>query len=470
MRRTLIRKLPTALVLGLAVALLAGPAAAQTPQVDANDPIILLDNAFVFLCGALVIFMQAGFALVEVGMTRAKNAAHMVLKNLLDFAVGATAFAVFGYHIAFSGAAYLGFDWLWGGPLDAATVAPNLTMPVHFFFNVGFAAAAATIVSGAVAERINFRAYFIYAFLISAFIYPTVVNWAWGGGWLSELSTPFIDLAGSTVVHVTGGIAALVAAVIVGPRIGRFDEDGNSTPIPGHNLPLAITGVFILLIGWFGFNAGSLLGADLHIGIVAAISVIGAATGGLGAAIASWLTLKTPDVTLIGTGVLGGLVGVTAGVANISFFGAIIIGLVSGVIANNGALLLDRLRVDDPAGAVPVHLFCGVWGTIALGFLADPDAAIGGDGPAGLLYGGSASLLFSQVAGVLAITLFVGTICGIAFMVMHSMNMTRVSPEVEAVGMDIGEHSTPAYSDDVVEGEGEARDELEELLDELTVA
>ena len=450
-------------------AIMASPAAAQTPQVNVGDAAVLVDNAFVLICGALVIFMQAGFAMVEAGLTRAKNAAHMMLKNLLDFVVGATGFALIGYHIAFSGSGYLGFTWRWGGPLDAAVNASNLSMPVHLFFNMGFAAAAATIVSGAVAERVRFKAYFIYAIAISTLIYPIVVSWVWGGGWLATMSTPFIDFAGSTVVHVTGGIAALVGALILGPRIGRFDADGNSLPIPGHNLPLAILGVFILLIGWFGFNAGSLLSADLQIGMIVAMTAIGGATGGIGATIASWLTVKTPDVTLIGNGVLGGLVAVTAGVANLSVFGTAMIGIVAGVIATNGVLLLDRRRIDDPVGAIPVHLFCGIWGTIALGFLADPDAVPGGNGPAGALYGGGVSQLGSQIIGVVVISAFVAVAVGIMFLVMNSMDILRVTPEVEAAGLDLAEHATPAYNDDFVDyNAGDLDDELDSLLDDLT--
>ncbi len=478
MDRSTLRKLTggaAAVVVGAGVvALAAGPASAQTSEgtasaVDLVDSAVLVDNVFVLICGALVVFMQAGFAMVEAGLTRAKNAAHMMLKNLLDFVVGATGFALVGYHIAFSGSDWFGFSWSWGGPLDAATVSPNLTMPVHFFFNMGFAAAAATIVSGAVAERVKFRAYFIYAVFISTFVYPVVVSWVWGGGWLSNMSTPFIDFAGSSVVHVTGGVAALIGALILGPRIGRFDEEGNSLPIPGHNLPLAILGVFILLIGWFGFNGGSLLSADLQIGMIVALTAIGGATGGIGATIASWLTIKTPDVTLIGNGVLGGLVAVTAGVGNLSMFGAMIVGIIAGVIATNGVLLLDRNRIDDPVGAVPVHLFCGLWGTIALGFLADPDAVVGGLGPAGLLYGGGPSQLVSQLTGALAISVFVGSTVGIMFLVMRSLDILRVTPEVEAAGLDLAEHATPAYNDDFVDyGAGDDLSELDDLLEELS--
>ncbi len=450
MGATVSRKMGVAALTATAVTVLtAAPVAAQT--VDQTNVRIFADNAFVLMCGALVIFMQAGFAMVEAGMTRAKNAAHMMLKNLLDFVVGSLGFALIGYHVAFNGAAWLGFDWQWGGPLDAAPGAPNLTTPVHFFFNMGFAAAAATIVSGAVAERVRFRAYFVYAVTISTLVYPVVVSWVWGGGWLSRLDTPFIDLAGSTVVHVTGGVAALLGAIIVGPRIGRFAADGTSQPIPGHNLPLGILGVFILLLGWFGFNGGSLLGADLRIGLVVASTAIAAGAGGVAATFTSWLTVRTPDVTLIGNGVLGGLVAITAGAANVSLFGALAIGGLAGVLATHGALLLDRWRIDDPVGAIPVHLFCGVWGTLAVGLVADPDIVPGGDGPTGLLYGGSPALLVSQFLGTVVICVFVASTVGVMFLVLQSLGVLRVSPAVEATGLDLVEHATPAYNDDLVD-------------------
>lgn len=443
----------TGMLGGLASLAMATPAAA-VEQVDVNAPHIFIDNAFMVVCAILVIFMQAGFAMVEMGLTRAKNAAHMMLKNLLDFVVGALGFAFIGYHIAFNGADWVGFEWLWGGPLDQAPVAANLTMPVHFLFNLGFAAAAATIVSGAVAERVKFKAYFICAIVISTLVYPVVVSWVWGGGWLSKMDTPFIDFAGSGVVHITGGAAALVGAVILGPRIGRFDEDGNSTPIPGHNLPMATLGVFILLVGWFGFTSGALLSADLQIGMIAVTTALGAAGGGIGSTVASWLTVKTPDVTLIGNGVLGGLVSVTAGVANIGVFSAVIIGLIAGVITTNGVLLLDRAGIDDPVGAVPVHLMSGAWGLFALGFLADPDVVPGADGPAGLLYGGSASQLISQITGIAAIFTFSAVTVGVVFLVLQSLGWLRVSVEAETVGLDLAQHATAAYNEDFVEYDG----------------
>lgn len=455
---------------GLASLIAATPAAAQ--DVDLTAPHVFTDNAFIVVCAVLVIFMQAGFAMIEMGLTRAKNAAHMMLKNLLDFVVGALGFAFIGYHIAFNGSDWVGFTWLWEGPVTQAPGAPNLTMPVHFLFNMGFAAAAATIVSGAVAERVRFKAYFVYALAISTLVYPIVVSWVWGGGWLAKLDTPFIDFAGSGVVHMTGGAAALVGAAILGPRIGRFDADGNSQPIPGHNLPMAILGVFILLIGWFGFNSGSLLSADIQIGMIAVTTAMGAAGGGIGSTIASWLTVKTPDVTLIGNGVLGGLVAVTAGVANLSVFGAIIVGFIAGIIATNGVLLLDRVKIDDPVGAIPVHLMSGAWGLFALGFLADPDAVPGGDGPAGLLYGGSAAQLVSQLTGMLAIFVFAATTVGILFLVLQSVGWLRVSVDEEMAGLDLSEHATPAYNEDFVEYDGVGIDDVsafDDFFDDLNV-
>lgn len=446
------------------MALAAGPASAQT--VDATLPGVFADNSFVLICGALVVLMQAGFAMVETGLTRAKNAVHMMLKNLLNFVLAATGFALVGYHIAFNGADWIGFDWLWGGPIDAAPGAPNLTMGVHFFFNLGLAAIAAAIISGSVAERVRFQAYFIYAIVISALVYPVVVSWVWGGGWLATLGTPFIDFAGGTVVHVTGGMAALVGAAVIGPRIGRYDDEGNSYPIPGHNLPLTMVGVFILLTGWFGLNAGALLSADLQMGVIVALTAIGAATGGIGATFASWLTIKTSDVTLIGNGVLGGLVAVTAGVGNLSVFGTIAIGLVAGIVATHGVLLLDRKRIDDPVGAIPIHLFCGVWGTVALGFLADPDATVSGDGPTGILYGGPPAVLVTQVIGVLAVCAFVTITVGTVFLILNSLGILRVSAEVEAAGLDLAEHATPAYTEDLVDYDSEQTSD--DLLDELT--
>ena len=268
-------------------------------------------------------------------------------------------------------------------------------------------------------------------------------------------------------MHTVGGTAALVGAIILGPRIGRFDEDGRSNPIPGHNVPLAVLGVFILLICWFAFNSGSLLSAGIQIGSIAAATAMGGAFGGLGGTLSSWLTLKTPDVTLIGNGVLGGLVSITAGALNVSLFGAMVIGFIGGVLATNGVLLLDRLKIDDPVGAIPVHLFSGIWGTIAVGIFADPDALIGGGGPAGLLYGGG-SLFIDQIIGVVVVVGFVAIASGAMFLTLKSLGWLRVSVEHEMVGLDLGEHALPAYNDDYVEYDDSlfADEDLEDLFDD----
>jgi len=456
-RKSMRKKLLATALGGTGLSLLLAPTAeAQTTTAaeaveEATQAFgFVADNLFVLIAAIFVIFMQIGFAMVETGLTRAKNAAHMMLKNLLDFTVGALGFAFIGYHIAFNGNSYFGFDWLWAGPEALAPGAPNLSMPVHFLFNMAFAAAASTIVSGAVAERVKFRAYFIYAIAISSFIYPVVVSWVWGGGWLANLDTPFIDFAGGTVVHVTGGVCALMGAKTAGARIGRYNADGSSNPIPGHNVPLAIIGVFILLIGWFGFNAGSHLTVDAQIGHIATVTALGAAAGAIGALITALIAVNTPDVTLIGNGLLGGLVAITAGALNLSVFGATAVGAVGGVIATLGVLALDRFQIDDPVGAIPVHLMAGTWGTISLGLLADPNAVIGGDGPAGFLYGGSINQLVSQILGVVSVAAFVAVMSGTMFLIMRERKQLRVSPEEEMLGMDIAEHATPAYNDDVV--------------------
>lgn len=435
-----------------AVLLQATPVAAQASQavkVDTTDPAVFTDNIFILFCAMFVVFMQAGFAMVEAGLTRAKNAAHMMLKNLLDFVVGASMFSLIGYHIAFSGASWFGFSWLWGAPDDAAPYAETLTLPIHFLFQMGFAAATATIVSGAVAERVQFRAYFTYSAALAGIIYPIAVSWVWNlDGWLAQAG--FVDLAGGSLVHGVGGMAALVGALILGPRIGRFDADGNATPIPGHNVPLAVLGVFILLVSWFAFNSGSVLSADIQIGQVAAVTALAAAFGGLSGTVSSWVSLKVPDVTLIGNGVLGGLVAITAGALNYNIWGAMIVGAIGGVIATNGVLALDRVKIDDPVGAIPVHLFCGSFGVLAVGIFADPDAVIGGTGPSGLLYGGF-GLLGTQALGLFAILSFVA-VCSIAmFTTLKSFGWLRVSVEEEMIGLDIAEHASPAYNDDYVD-------------------
>jgi Amt family ammonium transporter len=276
---------------------LAAPAMAQD-GITAEEVQITLDNIWVLLAAVLVIFMQAGFALVEAGLTRAKSVANIMMKNLMDFSAGVIAFALVGFAIAFGpGNAIFGTEgWLLDPDVFAEGYFGTLSLPTFFIFQVAFAATAATIVSGAMAERTKFRSYFIYSFVLTALIYPVVVHWLWGGGWLSTLATPMIDFAGSTIVHSVGGWAALMGAIVLGPRIGKYAKDGSPRAIPGHSIPFAIVGVFILFIGWFGFNPGSELAADGAVSYIALTTLIAGATGAVFATITVWLKTGVPDV------------------------------------------------------------------------------------------------------------------------------------------------------------------------------
>ena len=414
----------------------------MTPEsVQAN-----LDNVFVLVSAVLVIFMQAGFALVEAGLTRAKSVANIMMKNLMDFCGGALAFFAVGYAIAFgSGNDFFGWKgWFLG---DGAFQAGNLTVPVTFVFQAAFAATAATIVSGAMAERTKFKAYFVYSVFISAFIYPVVVHWVWGGGWLSKLSTAYHDFAGSSLVHMTGGIAALMGAILVGPRLGKYGPDGKPRAILGHNIPFAVLGTFILLVGWYGFNPGSELAADDAIGGIAVTTTLAGAAGAIMAMLYSWLTSKKPDVAMAANGMLAGLVGITAGCAAVSGPGAIIIGGMAGVIVVVAVKLFDRLKVDDPVGAISVHGVCGAFGTICVGLFATEDSDFWKQG---LFYGGGTDQLVSQVIGVLAIGAFVAATAGLLFFLIKVTIGLRVSEDEELAGLDILEHGAPGYGPDFV--------------------
>ena len=438
------RRWSTALALGAVVVLAsAGPAGAQ--EATATDVQTNLDNVFVLLSAVLVVFMQAGFALVEAGLTRAKNVANIMMKNLMDFAAGVIAFFAVGYAIAFGtgGNDFFGSGgWFLG---DDAFAYGTLTMPVTFIFQVAFAATAATIVSGAMAERTKFKSYFVYSFVISALIYPVVVHWNWGGGWLAQLDTPFHDFAGSTMVHGVGGWAALMGALILGPRLGKYGADGKPRAILGHSTPFVVLGTLILLVGWYGFNPGSELAADGAIGGIAVTTTLAAAAGAVTAMCAIWLRTGKPDVGMACNGMLAGLVGITAGTAAVSNVGALIIGLVAGMLVVASVLFFDRVRIDDPVGAISVHGVCGAWGTIAVGLFATADTDFWSQG---LLYGGGADQLVSQLIGVGAVFLFVTVAAGALFLGIKAAIGLRVEPEEETEGLDVLEHGAPGYSGD----------------------
>jgi Amt family ammonium transporter len=406
-------------------------------ELTAADVQANLDNIFVLLAAVLVIFMQAGFALVEAGLTRAKSVANIMMKNLMDFAAGVIAFFCVGFAIAFGGGNDLfgSEGWFLTGDWDFGT----LSLPTFFVFQAAFAATAATIVSGAMAERTKFKSYFVYSFAITALIYPLVVHWTWGGGWLSTFGEGFTDFAGSTVVHSVGGWAALMGALILGPRIGKYAADGRVRAIPGHSIPFAVLGTFILLVGWYGFNPGSQLAADGAVSGIALTTTLAACAGAIAATMTIWAKTGKPDVAMAANGMLAGLVGITAGTAAVSNVGALAIGACAGVLVVAAVLFFDRVRVDDPVGAISVHGVCGAWGTLAVGLFAE-------DG--GLFYGDGLAQLGTQAVGVAAVFAFVTVAAGALFLAIRASIGLRVSEEEELQGLDVMEHGAPGYGID----------------------
>ena len=401
-----------------------------------------VDTLWVLMAAFLVFFMQAGFGMVEAGMIRTKNAANVLMKNVLDFCFAALAYFVFGYAIMYgSDGAIVGTEgWLLFGvesPVD------GVPLEAFWLFQMVFAGAAATIVAGAVAERMKFVAYLAYSFLLSAFIYPIVGHWVWGGGWLAALD--FHDFAGSTVVHGVGGVSALMGAWLLGPRFGRFNKDGSPNVIAGHSMPLVTIGVFILWFGWYGFNGGSALGMG-DPGLVARISInttLAPAAATIAAMIVAWVRYGKPDLTLALNGALAGLVGITAPCAVVSPSAALCIGLVAGVLVVYGIDWLNKVQIDDPVGAIAVHGLCGIWGTIAVGLFGQ--VAFGAPA-SGLFYGGGFGQLGIQCLGVIACFGFTAIAMYIIFKAIDATLGLRVSHETELRGLDIDEHGMESYS------------------------
>ena len=457
-------KLLTGAVVAVAgVVFLASPAAAQ--EVPEGVPTqVMLDNLWVFIAGVLVFFMQAGFGLVEAGLTRAKNVANIMMKNLMDMSAGVLAFLLVGFGIAFGSTELLGGWFGWGGiGVEGIDSFPGdgLSPATTFFFQAAFAATAATIVSGAMAERTKFKAYFVYSIGITAFIYPVILRWTWGGGWLAEREFPFSDFAGSTIVHATGGWAALMGAIVLGPRIGRFGPDGRPRAIPGHNIAFVVVGAFILFVGWFGFNPGSELAADEFVMMIAVRTLVAGAAGAVVSMIAVWVLDKKPDVSMAANGLLAGLVSITAPVGSVETWAAVLIGSVGGLIVVFAVRFFDRMRVDDPVGAISVHGVCGTWGTLSIGLFATFDDAFLGREDAGLFYGGGLDQLVTQLTFVLAHFVFVAGAAGLLFLAIKATIGLRVTEEEELAGLDVLEHGSPGYAADVVSspsGAGAARD------------
>ncbi len=448
--------------LGGVVAVLAITPSIGFAQEYTPDTQDILNNVWVFIAGVLVFFMQAGFALVEAGLTRAKNVVNIFAKNMADAIVGILAFFATGYAFAFGGGNDLiGTEGFFLSGLDVFGIAAEgeLSVATFFFFQAVFAATAVTIASGAMAERTKFSAYLIFSAVMCAFIYPVVVHWTWGGGLIAQLDfdgAVYSDFAGSGIVHMTGGIAALMGAFFLGPRIGKYDENGKPRAIPGHSIPFAILGVFILWVGWFGFNPGSELLADFEVPRLAMNTMLAAAGGGLATTIVIWLVAGKPDLAMIANGVLAGLVSITAPVGTVNAGMSLVIGMIGGVIVVFSVLFFDKIKIDDPVGAISVHGVCGAWGVISVGLFAQyPDAfvegAVGVENytASGLFYGGGINQLLVQLTMIAIIGAWVTVTTGILFFVLKKTIGLRVSAEEEIEGLDVLEHGLQGYAPDL---------------------
>jgi Amt family ammonium transporter len=418
-------------------------------ETTAETNAVAINTVWTLVAAFLVFFMQAGFAMVETGFTRAKNASNIMMKNLMDFCIGSLAFWAIGFAIMF-GASKLGLFGTSGFFLSSAdpSTGDGLWQFAFWMFQIVFAATAATIVSGAMAERTKFSGYLIYSFFICALIYPIVGHWIWGGGWLAVKG--MIDFAGSTVVHSVGGWAALAGAIILGPRLGKYNKDGSSNAIPGHNIPLAALGVFILWFGWFGFNPGSTTsGTNLSIATIAVTTNLAAAAGAIIAMFTAWKRFGKPDTSMALNGALAGLVAITAPCACVSPFSAVMIGAVAGILVVLSVEFIDKvLHIDDPVGAISVHGVCGAWGTLSVGLFAQ--AAYGqssGIGAVnGLFFGGGLSQFSTQLLGVISVFIWVFTTALILFLIIKKTVGLRVSDEEQLKGLDISEHGMESYS------------------------
>ena len=438
--------LPLLVVFALARPAWAADAAGAVAAINAVDTVWVLMAAF------LVFFMQAGFGMVEAGFIRAKNSCNILTKNFIDYCSASLMFFLVGY--AFMFGAGNGFIGLSGFGLEGAENPSSVPLWAFWLFQAAFCGAAATIVAGGMAGRMKFPAYLIYTVFISALVYPIIGHWVWGGGWLNKLG--FFDFAGSTVVHATGGWAAFIGTILLGPRIGKYitnrSGETKTRAIPGHNIPLASLGVFILWFGWFGFNAGSTLGVSGDGGSLASLVAmntnLAAATGAITAMITIWILGGKPDLGMTMNGCLAGLVAITAPCACVAPWAAIAIGGVGGVIVVCGTVLLDRIHVDDPVGAVPVHGMNGIWGTLAVGLfgLTNYGGVETGLGSAGLFTGGGARQLGIQAMGGFVSAGFSLVAMGIVFFAIKKAIGLRVSRDEELRGLDIGEHGMESYA------------------------
>lgn len=418
-------------------------AAAGTPA----DATFMVNNLWIMIAGMLVFIMHLGFATLESGLTRAKNNVNILFKNTMIVCIGVLTYALIGFNLMYPGfdevrgiAGWLDIDAISGFiTRDSADLSnmgpdynPGYTWYTDFFFQAMFAATCCTIVSGAVAERIKLSSFMVFATLFVAIAYPITGSWKWGGGWLNDLG--FYDFAGSTIVHSVGGWGALVMVLLLGPRLGKYNADGSSNAIPGHNLTLATIGVFLLWFGWFGFNGGSVLSADpASVSLVLVTTSMAAAAGGVAAALVSWFAAGKPDLTMALNGILAGLVGITAGADQMAIWEAVVIGAIAGVLVYFAVITFDRvLKIDDPVGATSVHLVCGIWGTLAVG-----------------IFGAKAGMaqLGYQLVGVGAMGAFTIIFALIVGLAIKATMGLRVSDDEQAEGLDLGEHDMAAYPD-----------------------
>ena len=413
---------------------------------------MIVDTMWVFLTAILVFFMNLGFAAVEAGFARSKNTVNILSKNFIVFAVSSLGFLILGWGLMFGGDnPLIGTENLFIlGESDFSYYKDTLTSNVpfwgKFFFQLVFCGTAATIVSGAVAERVKYISFIIFSFILTLFIYPIVGHWVWGGGWLADLG--FMDFAGDTVVHSVGGWAALAGALILGPRIGKYGKDGKVNAIPGHNMSLAVIGLFVLWLGWFGFNPGSTMSFQnpsdvMHILMTTNTAAIAAI---LTSTITSWIFIGKPDLGMTINGCLAGLVGITGSCAYVSISASLIIGAIAGVIVVFAVMFFDRIKVDDPVGATSVHLGCGVFGTICVGLFAKEGVTTLST-QNGLFYGGGFKLLGIQLLGIIAVGVFVFAASLLVWFIIKKTIGIRVSREEEIAGLDIGEHGNIAYPD-----------------------
>ncbi|MBX3745599.1 MAG: ammonium transporter [Verrucomicrobiae bacterium] len=436
---------PLILLLGLASLSAVGAEEAAYADLEAFQAspgyvIFTAHNLWMMVATALVFIMHLGFASLESGLTRSKNTVNVLFKNTLIPCIGLLTYAFVGFNLMYPGddfaGKWFGFAGFGVGVTDDVasltdTYNAGYTYWTDFLFQGMFAATAATIVSGAVAERIKLGPFLIFSTLFVAISYPITGMWKWGAGWLDALETPFYDFAGSTLVHSVGGWGALAGVLILGPRLGKYSKEGRPLPIPGHSMPLATIGVFLLWLGWFGFNGGSVLSADpAATSLTLVTTALAAAAGAVGSMATAWILLKKPDLSMVLNGVLAGLVGITAGADLMAMGSAIVIGLIAGVLVVLSVLFLDRVKIDDPVGAISVHLTCGIWGTLAVG-----------------LFGGLAggAQLVSQLIGIVSIGAFTFAFALILFLVIKATMGLRVSADEESEGLDIGEHGNEAY-------------------------